>query len=57
MSRLNPYAQEIIGNNQCRFRRKISTTDHINCIRQIFGKKWEYNEAAVCGVKENLRFI
>jgi hypothetical protein len=46
MSRLIPYAKEIIGNNQCGFRSKNSTTDHIFCIRQILEKKWEYNKAA-----------
>jgi hypothetical protein len=30
---------------QCGFRRNISTTDHIFCIRQILEKKWEYNKA------------
>jgi hypothetical protein len=43
--RLNPYADEIIGEHQCGFRRNRSTTDHIFCIRQILEKKWEYNEA------------
>ena len=40
-SRLIQYAEEIIGNNQCGFRRNRSTTDHILCIRQILEKKWE----------------
>ena len=44
LSRLIPYAKEIIGDHQCGFRRKRSTVDHIFCIRQIFEKKWEYNE-------------
>jgi hypothetical protein len=46
LSRLAPYAEEIIGDHQCGFRRSRSTTDHIFCIRQILEKKWEYNEAA-----------
>ena len=46
LSRLTPYAEEIIGGHQCGFRRNRSTTDHILCIRQILEKKWEYNEAA-----------
>jgi hypothetical protein len=29
---------------QCGFRRNRSTIDQIFCIRQILGKKWEYNE-------------
>ena len=41
LSRLIPYAEEIIGDHQCGFRRNRSTTDHIFCIRQILEKKWE----------------
>ena len=44
LSRLTPYAKEIIGDHQCGFRRNRSTIDHIFCIRQILEKKWEYNE-------------
>jgi len=43
--RLTPYAEEVIGDHQCGFRRNRSTTDHIFCIRQILEKKLEYNEA------------
>ena len=43
--RLIPYAEEVIGDHLCGFRRNRSTTDHIFCIRQILEKKWEYNEA------------
>jgi len=45
LSRLTPYAEEIIGDHQYGFRRKRSTIDNIFCIRQIIDKKWEYNEA------------
>jgi hypothetical protein len=45
LSRLIPYAEEIMGDHQCGFRRNRSTTDHMFCIRQIVEKKWEYNEA------------
>ena len=45
LSRLTPYAAEIIGDHQCGFLGNRSTTDHILCIRQIFQKKWEYSEA------------
>jgi len=45
LSRLIPYAEEVIGAHQCVFRRNRSSTDHIFCIRQILEKKWEYNEA------------
>jgi hypothetical protein len=41
--RLTPHADEIIGDNQCGFRRNRSTTDQIFYIRQILEKKWEYN--------------
>jgi sorting nexin-29 len=44
LSRLTPYAEEIIGDHQCGFQQNMSTTDHIFCIRQILEKKWEYNE-------------
>jgi hypothetical protein len=42
LSKLNPYANEIIGDRQCRMRRNRSTTDSIECIRQILEIKWEY---------------
>jgi hypothetical protein len=41
ISRLTPYAEEIIGDKQCGCRRKRLTTDHIFCIRHIFEKEWE----------------
>jgi hypothetical protein len=44
LSRLIPYAKEIIGDHKCGFRRSRSTIDHIFCIRQTIQKKWEYNE-------------
>jgi hypothetical protein len=43
LSRLILYADEIIADHQCGFRRNRSTTDHILYIRQILEKKWEYN--------------
>ena len=45
LSRSIPYAEEVIGDHKCGFRRNRSTTDHIFCIRQMLEKKWEYNEA------------
>jgi len=42
LSRLIPYAKEIIGDHQCGFRCNRSTIDHIFCIRRILEKKWEY---------------
>jgi len=38
LSRLTPYAEEIIGDHQCGFRRIRSTTDLIMCISQILKK-------------------
>jgi hypothetical protein len=43
LSRLIPYADEIIGDHQCGFRRNRLSTDQIFYIRQILDKKWEYN--------------
>ena len=44
---LTPYAKEMIGDDQCGYRRNRSTTDHIRifCIHQILEEKWEYNKA------------
>jgi hypothetical protein len=47
LSRLTPYAEEIIGDHQCGFRRTRSTTDHIFCNRQILDKKNGDNKEAV----------
>ena len=44
MSRLTPYAKEIVVDHQSGFGCHKSTTDHIFCICQILEKKWEYNE-------------
>jgi hypothetical protein len=40
LSRLTPYAEEIIENHKCEFRRDRPTTDYIFCIRQILEKNW-----------------
>jgi len=45
LSRLTPYAEEIIGDYQCGFWRNRSTSYHIFCKTQILEKNWEYNEA------------
>jgi hypothetical protein len=47
LSRLVPYIDAIIGDNQCGFRHNRSITDQIICIRQILEKKWEYNETVI----------
>jgi hypothetical protein len=41
LSRLIPYTEEIIGDDQCGFQCNRSPTDHIFCIRQIRKEKWE----------------
>jgi len=41
ISRLIPYADEIIGKLQCGFGSKKSTAGHIFCIRQTREKEWE----------------
>jgi hypothetical protein len=46
LSKLTPYAGEIIEYYNCGFERKRSTADHILCIHQKLEKKWEYYEAA-----------
>ena len=43
LSRMTAYANEIIGEYQCGFRRNRSTVDHTFSIRQIHEKKWECN--------------
>jgi len=45
LSRLTPYAEEIVGDHQCGFQHNRSTTDHIFCIPQILEKKLDYKEA------------
>jgi len=39
LSRLTPYAEDIIGDHQCGFQNSKSTTDHIFFIHQILLKK------------------
>jgi hypothetical protein len=43
LSRLIPYADEIIGDHQCGFRHNRSMIDQIFYIHQILEKKWECN--------------
>ena len=40
---MTPYANEIIGEYQCDFRRNRSTIVHIFSIWQTLEKKWEHN--------------
>ena len=46
LSRLTPYAEEIIRDHQCGCRRKRSTTQHIFCIRQILEKKYGIHQSS-----------
>ena len=45
LSRLTPYSEEIIGDNQCGFQHSMLTTAHIFFVCQILDKKLEYSEA------------
>ena len=45
LSKLTPYAEEIIGDHKCGFQSNGSITDNIFCICQILEKTWKYNEA------------
>ena len=45
LSKLTPYAEEIVGDHHCGLQCNRSTTGHIFCIHQILEKEWEYNEA------------
>jgi hypothetical protein len=42
-TRLTPYADEIIRDHQCGFRRNRSMTNQIFYIWKILEKKWEFN--------------
>jgi hypothetical protein len=44
--------EEIIGDQQRGFQRKISTTDQIFCICQILEKKLEYTDSTVKNFKK-----
>jgi hypothetical protein len=43
LTRLTPYADEIIGDHHCGFQCNRSATDQIFYIQQILDNKWEYN--------------
>lgn len=44
LSRLAPYADKIVGDDQAGFRRNTSTIDQIFSLRQILEKKLEYSK-------------
>jgi len=45
LSKLIPYAGEIIEEHLCGFKHNRSTADDILCICKKLEKKWEHNEA------------
>jgi hypothetical protein len=45
LSRLRPYVDEMIGNQQCGVDVTAQLLIRCVCICQILEKKWEYNEA------------
>jgi hypothetical protein len=51
LSRLNPQAKEITGDNQCGFRRNVSTTDHIFCVHQILQKEMDIQRGSISDFK------
>ncbi|XP_060518453.1 uncharacterized protein LOC132697176 [Cylas formicarius] len=44
LDRLKPYANEIVGEYQCGFRKDRSTIDQVFTIKQIMEKCWEFNK-------------
>uniref|UniRef100_A0A2S2P765 Putative RNA-directed DNA polymerase n=1 Tax=Schizaphis graminum TaxID=13262 RepID=A0A2S2P765_SCHGA len=44
LGRLEPLAEECIGNYQCDFRKGKSTIDHLATIEQLLEKKYEYRQ-------------
>ena len=44
LNRLQPLAEEILGEQQAGFRSARSTTDHIFSLRMILEKYWEHNK-------------
>jgi hypothetical protein len=48
LSKLTPYAEEIIGDHQCGFRRNRLTTGYIFCIHQILEKKVRIKRQCIC---------
>ena len=43
LARLTPFAEDIVGEYQCGFRRNRSTIDQLFSLRQILEKRWEHN--------------
>jgi len=44
LGRLEPLAEEFIGNYQCGFRKGKSTIDQLATIEQLLEKKYEYRQ-------------
>jgi len=58
LSRLTPYAEEIIGDHQYEFRRNRSATDHIFCIVKYLREvavHWD-SLPSICRLQESLWF-
>ena len=51
VSRLSPYAKEIIADCHCGFWCEKSTTDHIFCIRQILGKNGNITKQCISSLQ------
>ncbi|CAG9104406.1 unnamed protein product [Plutella xylostella] len=45
---LEPYAEQILGDYQCGFRRNRSTVDQMFLLKQIMEKRWEYAQSVHC---------
>jgi len=52
LSKLIPYAEEIIGNHQCGFRCNRSTTDHTYFIRHILNQKMGIQQSSASDLHE-----
>lgn len=48
LARLEPYAEQILGDYQCGFRRNRSTVDQMFLLKQIMEKRWEYAQSVHC---------
>ena len=57
LSRLIPYAEEVIGDHQCGFRRISSTTDRIFDIRQILEKNGNTMKQCVSSLYTSRKLI
>ena len=47
LSSLTPYAADVIGDQECLYFRKMSTTDYLFCFLQTFKQKLEYSRQCI----------